>query len=106
MNRTWYSLASLLLATATTLGQAQDSAKPDDPNAPEIIELTLLPAGEPRPALKYRLTPATAERTPGNAAPYYFRSVLHLNNLPKEHWKKYDDNQETWLSSDPAVFPK
>jgi hypothetical protein len=84
---------------------AQPPAAPD-PNLPETIALTVAPAAEPRPALKYRLIPAAVERTPGNAAPFYYRAVLHLNNLPKDHWKAYDENQDKWLSSDPAVFSK
>jgi hypothetical protein len=98
------ALALLALAMAAPAFAQPPAA--DDPSMPQTIELTLRAAAEPRPALKYRLIPASAERTPGNAAPYYYRSVMHLNNLPKEHWKPYDDNQEKWLSSDPAVFPK
>jgi hypothetical protein len=97
--------AALTAPALTSTALAQPKPEPD-PNVPETIELSLAPAAEPRPALKYRLTPAAAERTPGNGAPFYYRAVLHLNNLPKEHWKKYDENQEKWLSSDPAVFPK
>src|SRR5687767_9632909 len=78
---------------------AGDASRADDPNVPQTIELTLSPAAEPRPALKYRLMPAASERTPGNAAPFYYRAILHLNNLPKDYWKPYDENQETWLSS-------
>jgi hypothetical protein len=98
-------ILALVIAALAASALAQPPAA-DDPNVPQTIELTLRAAPEPRPALKYRLMPASAERTPGNAAPYYYRSVMHLNNLPKEHWKSYDDNQEKWLSSDPAVFPK
>jgi hypothetical protein len=97
---------ALLLVAAAAPTFAQAVPEPEDPNKPETIELTISPAPEPRPALKYRLIPATSERTPGNAAPFYFRAVLHLNNLPKDHWKPYDENHEKWLSTDPAVFPK
>ena len=95
----------VLIAALAAPAVAQPPAA-EDPNVPQSISLTLAPAAEPRPALKYRLIPAAAERTPGNAAPYYYRAIMHLNNLPKEHWKPYDENQEKWLSSDPAVFPK
>ena len=95
-----------LLVTATAVPALAQPPAAEDPNVPQTIELSLAPAAEPRPALKYRLVPASAERTPGNAAPFYYRAIMHLNNLPKEHWKPYDDNQEKWLSSDPEVFPK
>jgi hypothetical protein len=97
---------TLLLLAAAAPALAQNAPDPDDPNKPQTIVLTIAPAAEPRPALKYRLVPATAERTPGNAAPFYYRAVLHMNNLPKDYWKPYDENQERWLSRDPAVFPK
>jgi hypothetical protein len=77
-----------------------------DPSAPKVIELWVAAAGEPRPALKYRLLPAPSERMPGNAAPYYYRALLHMRNIPKEHWKEYDDKADAWLSSDESKFPK
>jgi hypothetical protein len=97
-------LLSLLSITLAAPAWAQPDAA--DPNVPTTIELSVAPAAEPRPALKYRLIPAVAERTPGNAATFYFRAILHLNNLPKDYWKPYDENHEKWLSPDPAVFPK
>ena len=106
MKRSIHLFVSLMLASAAALAHGQEAAKKVDPNTPETIQLTLAPALEPRPALKYRLVPAASERTPGNGAPYYYRSILHLNNLPKEHWKPYDEKEKIWLSSDPAVFPK
>lgn len=101
-----FLVASLLAVTAGVAFAQQPAPAKDDPNVPQIIELTVLPAAEPRPALKYRLMPALSERTPGNAAQYYYRAILHLNNLPKEHWRQYDERHEAWLSSDPQVYPK
>jgi hypothetical protein len=99
-----FLLAGCLL---NTLGvAAADDPQPSDPNVPETIELSVVPAAEPRPALKYHLLPQPSERTPGNAAQFYYRSILHLNNLPKDYWKPYDEHQATWLSPDPKVFPK
>lgn len=95
----------MLLVSVARL-PAQDAAPPDDPNAPEAIALTVAAATEPRPALKYRLLPAPNERTPGNAAPYYYRAILHMNNIPKEHWKLYEEKSNVWLSSDLNSYPK
>jgi len=37
----------------------------------EPIKITLYPAAEPTPALKYRLLPKFIDRKPGNAAVFY-----------------------------------
>jgi hypothetical protein len=97
--------ATLLLGASARLG-AQNAAEPDDPNVPQTVELAVAPAPEPRPALKYRLLPAPSERMPGNAAQYYYRALLHLSNVPKEHWKQYDEHREAWLATDAATYPK
>ena len=99
------SLAALFLALSGSTF-AQPVPNPEDPNIPETIELSLAPAAEPVPALRYQLLAPPSERTAGNAAQYYYRAILHLNNYPKDHWKHYDENHEKWLSSDPQVFPK
>jgi hypothetical protein len=101
-----FFLAGCLLNTLGVAAADDPQPQPDDPNVPETIELTVVPAAEPRPALKYHLLPQPSERTPGNAAQFYYRAILHLNNLPKDYWKAYDEHQATWLSPDPKVFPK
>src|SRR5690242_20333193 len=72
---------------------------------PETIELLVAPAAEPRPALKYHLLPWLTERTPGNAAPYYFRALLLLKQEQKDYWQKYNDSSDTWLTWEPEKFP-
>jgi hypothetical protein len=44
----------------------------------EVATLVVHPAGEPRPALKYRLLPTFLEQVPGNAAPLYMKAFLLL----------------------------
>jgi hypothetical protein len=58
---------------------------------PDRVRLTLTPQGEPTPALKYRLVPTADERTEGNAATNYYRALLHLKQIPKEHYQIYYD---------------
>lgn len=43
-----------------------------------VIKMTVTPATEPRPVLKYELLPSLRERTPGNAAVGYFRAFATL----------------------------
>lgn len=61
---------------------------------PDRVPLTLTPRGEPTPALKYRLIPTADERTEGNAATNYYRALLHLKQIPREHFQVYYDAVE------------
>jgi hypothetical protein len=58
--------------------------------------MTFSAAGEPVPALKYRLLPTTQERTPGNAATNYYRALLHLKAIPLDYFKQYVDAEKRW----------
>ena len=88
-----------LLAAGSACGDdAQPAAAPTD--APETIELTVAAAAEPRPALKYRLTPTPSERTPGNAATVLLPGDPATNDAASEHWQEYDEHQEAWLAKD------
>lgn len=71
-------------------------ADPPDPNQPTQVELTLTPSQEPRPALKYSLAIGSRERTPGNAATFYYRALLTRRSIPAEHLKKYADREQAW----------
>jgi hypothetical protein len=69
------------LATASAL-QAADgadkSAKAAKTAAPavEVISVTIHPAAEPKPALKYHLLPTFLESTPGDAMPCYLKALM------------------------------
>src|SRR5437867_3234916 len=106
----WPSRLCCLLAVAWLATSAQPLLAADDPaaaesGAPEKIELSVSPAAEPRPALKYRLFPGLAERTPGNAATYYYRALVEQKQLPKEYWQQYSDRSDSWLAKDAAKYP-
>ncbi len=80
MSRFFGRLAAISCACAvsfSTLGQAAPPARRparEEPK-PTTVRLTVYPAAEPRPALKYNfLTPLVA-RKPGNAAPFYYRAI-------------------------------
>jgi hypothetical protein len=63
---------------------------------PRIVRLSLAAAAEPNPALKYELLPPSTQRTPGNAAPYYYRSILWLSENQKELDKQYLEHEQAW----------
>ncbi len=103
------ALSALLASSPPARGQQQPPAaapaKPAGNAAIETIELVVAPAAEPRPALKYRLIPAPHERTPGNAAQYYYRALLHQSSGSQEYWQKATDRAAAWEASDPRTYP-
>ena len=74
-----------------------------DPNQPQIIQLTLTPAAEPVPALKYSLLPSPTERTPGNGATNYYRAILHAQQIqsaaPKEDRDSFNQHLQKWYDT-------
>ncbi len=70
MNR---PLALPLILLAAAVGPPAAPAQPPPAKPPTAI--TLRPASEPRPALKYRLVPPRPTLEPGNAAVFYHRAL-------------------------------
>jgi hypothetical protein len=101
--------AAMLLAIVGCMSRA-GADEPANIKPPQVAiqttELSVPPAAEPRPALKYHLLPWMSERTPGNAAQFYYRAMLSLDLSNKEYWQKYHDNHDDWLSSDERKFPR
>jgi hypothetical protein len=62
-----------LLALAAASAPATAPAQPPPESPPTTI--TLRPAAEPVPALKYRLVPERRQTVPGNAALFYHRAI-------------------------------
>jgi hypothetical protein len=75
-------------------------------NQPQLYKLTVDPAAEPSPALKYSLTPAYMDQTPGNAVPYYYRAALQYRNAAPDQDKGFWDNYDKWMKTPPAQLPK
>ncbi len=53
-------------------------------SAPRVVPMTLHPASEPKPALKYQLLPDFVDKTPGNAVLMYMTGHLLLPTDMKE----------------------
>src|SRR5580658_8510733 len=68
------TIALLLLVAARWPSAA--SAQPPPDARPTVI--TLRPAVEPVPALKYRLVPEQIKLVPGNAAIFYHRGIIMM----------------------------
>src|SRR5258708_7534530 len=58
---------------------------------PPTMKLQLQPAAAPVPALKYVLLPPYLDRTPGNASPMYYRTLLALRPQVQEGHKQVAD---------------
>ncbi len=74
---------------------------PYSPNQPQEFRLTLSPAAEPVPALKYELLPSSLERTPGNGATNYYRAILHAQDVigraSQPEREKYGQHYGEWI---------
>ena len=69
------TMALLLLVAARWPSGASAQPPPD----PQPTVMTLRPAAEPVPALKYRLVPEHIKLVPGNAAIFYHRGVTIMS---------------------------
>jgi hypothetical protein len=93
---------SLLLTLLPAVAFAQVAVlEPPGPQAPpdlgpRIVKLSLSPAAEPMPALKYELLPPLSQRTPGNAAQYYYRALMWLSERQPDLDKQYLENEKAW----------
>ena len=94
-------IACLLFSIPAAVWAQVTAIAPTTPQAeaagPRIVRLSLSPAAEPSPALKYELLPSSSERKPGNAAPFYYRAVMRLNDIQQDLEKQYVENEEAWV---------
>ncbi len=88
--------------------QRPDEKSPPKPgqlnlNQPRVIYLTLTPAAEPVPALKYALLPGSTERTSGNGATNYYRAILHAQQVhssaSKEDRDGFNQHLQEWYDT-------
>lgn len=104
----WMRAISGLLVTMSclvvTAAAAADEPKlaAAAPAKPEVVELTIHPAAEAEPKLKYRLLPPNWERRPGNAAPLYYRAWL-MQRGPPNNWPFKD--LDAWEKMSPEKLP-
>lgn len=76
MARTFFLL--ILVVTLPALAQTSQS------DTITVVQLTIHPAAEPQPALKYQLLPPILEQTPGNAAPLYATAIQLSSELSRK----------------------
>ena len=81
MKRATLCSAAVLVISTPLVGQQSDS-KPT--TGPRVVKVTIHPAAEPRPALKYLLLPDYVDQVPGNAALRYLTASLLVPDDSKE----------------------
>jgi hypothetical protein len=87
----------LIASAQTTFHVSERVTMKQDEDVAQLWNLTLTPAAEPRPALKYLLRPPYHMQQPGNATPYYYRALLMDAELPAAVWKQWSAEYDKWF---------
>jgi len=90
---------SLPLSAAVLVLLVAGIAPAQDEDAAPAVRLTVRPAVEPTPALKYRLLPEVRELKPGNAAQLYYRAfspewLTHLRPDVRKRLAEWNDHPD------------
>ena len=65
----------------------------DGNNSFDVIRMSVTPAAEPVPSLRYRLVSRDVDLKPGNSVPYYYRAMLNLARDSENIRKKYKEEE-------------
>ena len=84
-------------------GQGKGAAKRAPAQGIKEIHLTVRPARQPKPALKYQLLPELLERKPGDAATLY---LMALQIASGEHLGPLRKDVNVWLKQPVAKLPR
>src|SRR5688500_4742705 len=90
----------IVLFCVTMASPALAQRKPDK-NAGRVYQLKITPMLPPRPAMKYRLLPTSADTTAGNAAPLY---MMGATQAPTDD--AFNTQIDSWLNMDMAQLPR
>lgn len=100
-----FAIAAIVGLVSQSRGDVTYS--PRDGEKPSVIRMTVTPAAEPVPALKYRLMPRDVDLKAGNAATFYYRAFMEMPRTMEGLRKKYNDDEELskWESTGPDALP-
>jgi hypothetical protein len=97
-------LSCIVLTGATTFAPAQQGPANGE------YTLTVQPAKEPEPSLKYQLAFEVRDQTEDNAAVHYFRAVLvdrdKRSAMPVDKRREEQELREKWLAMPVAELPR
>ena len=94
---TW--TACTLGMPVTALAELTVLESDEDDGRLTIFKLSVTPAGEPVPALKHRLMLREIDLRQGNAAPYYYRTLLGVPAARKATTDRFGDEYHVWYST-------
>jgi len=86
MKSTSWKASVLFAATAVLLVSPPGHGASNRSDQTRVVKMTIHPAAEPTPALKYALLPALLDQQPGNAAPMYKTLI--------DQWEKDPDHSK------------
>lgn len=86
-------LVACCFASTATADVAYKTEKIGDDDI-EVARMTVTPAAEPVPALRYRLIARDIDLKAGNAAPFYYRALLESTHVMKSIREKFDEEKE------------
>jgi len=69
-------IAFTLLSVAALSARAQVTVIESEDGRPTVYKMTVSPATEPRPALKYHFLVPPVDKTSGNAATFYYKAMV------------------------------
>ncbi len=89
--------AQTVLGPKGPVNPEQKQPKGRQPGDPFIYRLTVTPAAEPDPPLKYSLYPRWDELQPGNSVPMWYRALSRMStNNPQI--KRLNENDDRWFT--------
>ncbi len=109
-------LAAVILASSATASaqvsigpagvfRAGEHAAPPRSNR-EVYQITVTPASEPSPPLKYALYPRSYELQPGDSVPYWYRAMFDFGRKDAQgEFKIFNDNMRKWLDGPISEMP-
>jgi hypothetical protein len=88
----------------TASAPATAATQATQPAQQRVVRMTVQPAGEPVPALKYRLLPPLEDQIHGDAMTLYYTAMERVA-LRREKQKGFDDQADKWLETPLADLP-
>ncbi len=102
-----YCFALAMTIASTARGDVSYSKPEGDGSQVEVVRMTVTPADEPVPALRYRFIAHDIDLKTGNAVPFYYRAQLDLREAMKNIRDKYNDDKELspWYETGAEATP-
>jgi hypothetical protein len=91
------ALAALAAIAMSAKADVKYEKSKDGDNDIEIVRMTVTPAAEPVPVLRYQFLARAIDLQPGNAVPYYYRAMADLRGTLKRVREKYNDDTQLSL---------